>query len=361
MQRSLLAKWTLILLIIVLSFTILITAKTALIPLTLAGLLTMLFIPFTEWLEKKRFGRALASLVAVLVFLIVMAVIIGLFSWQLSNMVNEFSSIQENITKKLQQLQSYLYRHFGITPDAQKELVQNEEGGKAGTVITTIMGSLLNVSFNLLLILVYMFLLLYMRSHIKTFILKLVAEENREKTGRIIRQSSEVAQKYLLGTFIMIAMLWVMYGIGFTLVGVKNALFFAVVCGTLEIIPFVGNLTGNILAILMVLSQGGGIGMVLSVLITYSVVQFGQSYIIQPYIVGGEVNINPLATIFVLIIGELVWGIAGMILAIPVTAIIKIIFDNIPALKPYGYLIGGNTKQKNQSIVLKLKKWFGKK
>lgn len=361
MQRSLLVKWALILLIIVLSFTILITAKTALIPLTLAGLLAMLFIPFANWLERKRFNRPLAAIAAVFIFLIVMVGIIGLFSWQLSNMVNEFSSIQENVAKKLQQLQSYLYQHFGITPNTQKQLVQNEEGNKAGGIITSIMGSLLDIGFNLLLILVYMFLLLYLRSHIKTFILKLVAEENRDKTGKIIRQSSEVAQKYLLGTFIMIVMLWIMYGIGFTLVGVKNALFFAVVCGTLEIIPFVGNLTGNILAILMVLSQGGGIGMVLSVLITYSVVQFIQSYIIQPYIVGGEVNINPLATIFVLVIGELVWGIAGMILAIPVTAIIKIIFDNIPALKPYGYLIGGSTKEKNQSIVVKFKKWFGKK
>ena len=152
----------------------------------------------------------------------------------------------------------------------------------------------------------------------------------------------------------MIVCLWIMYSIGFSIVGVKYAVLFAIICGLLEIIPFIGNLTGTLLAILMVVIQGGGTGMVLGVVVTYLIVQFLQTYLLEPLVVGAEVNINPLFTIIILVLGELVWGIPGMVLAIPLLGIVKIICDHIPSLKPYGYLIGSDRKKKK--ILLKRKK-----
>ena len=76
------------------------------------------------------------------------------------------------------------------------------------------------------------------------------------------------------------------------------------------------------------------------VIITYAIVQFIQTYLLEPLVVGSEVNINPLFTIIGLVIGELVWGIPGMILAIPLLGITKIICDNVDDLKPYGFLLG---------------------
>ena len=156
----------------------------------------------------------------------------------------------------------------------------------------------------------------------------------------------------------MIVGLWIMYGIGFSIVGVKNAFFFAILCGVLEIIPFVGNLTGNAITVLMALTQGGGMNMVIGILITYAIVQFLQSYLLEPLVVGAEVNINPLSTIVVLVIGELVWGIAGMVLAIPLLGIVKIICDHVEQLKPYGFLIGEEKKKKKPGIADRIKGWF---
>lgn len=359
MQRSSLVKWVLVLLLIVLSFVILKAASAALIPPTLAGLLAILFIPLSNLLERKGIVRGFAAFICVLIFLIVFAGILALFSWQLANIVNDVSSIEKTVSTQLQNMQHYLSNQFGIKVNVEKTMMQ-QQGGKAAALIAGFMGSVLNVLLNIVLLLVYMFLMLYLRSHIKKFILKLVNNSDEGKAKKIIAESSSVTQKYLVGLITMIAMLWVMYGIGFSLIGVKSALFFAVVCGTLEIIPFVGNLTGTSLAVIMVLSQGGGLSMVISVVVVYAVVQFIQSYLIQPYIVGGEVNINPLSAIFVLVIGEMVWGISGMILAIPVLAIIKIVFDNIDDLKPYGYLIGGDKKKSDKTLVQKVKGWFGK-
>ena len=184
-------------------------------------------------------------------------------------------------------------------------------------------------------------------------------EDQKGNAQKVIHESSLVAQKYLSGLGTMIVMLWVMYGIGFSIIGVKSALFFAVLCGLLEIVPFVGNVIGTSLTLLMVLTQGGSSGMIIGVLVTYGIVQFVQTYILEPLVVGAEVNINPLFTIMVLVVGELIWGLPGMILAIPLLGIVKIVCDNVERLKPYGYLIGKEKKEKKgNGVVDKVKKWF---
>ncbi|GAB3982413.1 hypothetical protein GCM10028806_54040 [Spirosoma terrae] len=158
----------------------------------------------------------------------------------------------------------------------------------------------------------------------------------------------------------MVLLLWILYGIGFSLVGVKQAIFLAILCGILETVPFVGNLTGSILTILLTIAQGGSSNMVLGIIVVYGVVQFTQSYLIEPLIVGAEVNINPLFTILAIVIGEAVWGIPGMIVALPVLGIIKIICDHVDSLKPYGFLIG-KIDEEESSLLDRLKDTFSKK
>jgi predicted PurR-regulated permease PerM len=132
-----------------------------------------------------------------------------------------------------------------------------------------------------------------------------------------------------------------------------------VLCGILEIIPFIGNLTGTSVTILAVVAQGGDTKMIIAVLITYAMVQFIQTYILEPLIVGEQVNINPLFTILIIVLGEMVWGIAGMILAIPLLGIIKIICDNVPELQPYGFLIGTeNQRGRRTGFIDKIKSIF---
>ncbi len=162
--------------------------------------------------------------------------------------------------------------------------------------------------------------------------------------------SSKVIQKYLTGLALMIVCLWIMYGIGFSIVGVKNAIFFAILCGLLEIVPFVGNLVGTLLTILVSMAQGGDMNLLLGIVITYGIIQFIQTYLLEPLVVGREVDINPIATIAGLVAGELLWGIPGMVLAIPVLGICKIVFDNIENLKPFGYLIGEERKRKTTAL-----------
>jgi predicted PurR-regulated permease PerM len=127
----------------------------------------------------------------------------------------------------------------------------------------------------------------------------------------------------------------------------------------LEIIPFVGNITGTTLTVLVTTLNGGDSTKIIGIIITYGIVQFIQGWFLEPLILGAQVKINPLFTIIALILGELLWGISGVILAIPITAIFKIICDNVEPLKPYGFLIGEiNEGKKDRNLLKKIKEKF---
>ncbi len=347
-----------LLLLLFLVFAGLYYARAFLIPIAFAGILSMLLLPLSRRLEDKGLSKGLSATICLLVFLLSVAGIISLLVWQISDLAKDFSQAEQKLNQALDQLKQFINAKLGI-PEAQQEKIikeQQQSGkGTAGKALAAFFGTLVDI----ILVLVYTFLFLFFRTHIKAFILKLTPSEEHPKTTKIITDSTQVAHKYLTGMFMMIVLLWVLYGIGFSIAGVPNAVFFAVLCGVLEIIPFVGNLTGTAITLLMALSQGGG-NMALGVIITYALVQFVQTYIIEPLVVGVEVNINPLFTILVLILGEQLWGVPGMILAIPLLGITKIIFDNIEPLKPYGFLIGGEKKKKKPGLGDRLKRLFSK-
>ncbi len=349
LQTSSLQRPVLFMLLISLVITGLYFAKPFLVPVCFGGLLAMLFLPLSRLLENKMIPRGLSILICILLFLCIISAIVWLISWQVTDLTSEITGIEIKVKQMIAEVKQYISSHFGIPAKQQEKFLQDQTQNNTG-ILSNIGSVLMIFIVDFILVLVYIFLFMYYRTRIKKFILQLVPEEQLENTKIIIHDIQKVSQQYLTGLGLMIVCLWVMYSIGFSIVGVKFAILFAIVCGLLEIVPFIGNLTGNLLAILMVIIQGGAIGMVIGVIITYAIVQFLQTYILEPLVLGAEVNINSLFTIIILVLGELVWGIPGMVLAIPLLGIVKIICDHIEPLKPYGYLIGSNRKKKTALI-----------
>ena len=329
-------------------------AKPFLVPVCFGGLLAMLFLPLSIWFESKRIPKALSILLCIVIFIAVISGFIWLISWQITDLASESSDIENKVKKMISQLQDYIRSNFGLSKKQQDEMMAAQAETNGGFIAG--LGSFLTgFIVDFVLVLVYIFLFMFYRDRIKAFVLKIVSSQQKKNAETIIYNIEKVSQQYITGLGMMIGCLWVMYSIGFSIVGVKYAVLFAIICGLLEIVPFVGNLLGNTLAVLMVIIQGGGTEMVIGVVITYLTVQFIQTYLLEPLVVGAEVNINPLFTIIILVLGELVWGIPGMVLAIPLLGIVKIICDHIESLKPYGYLIGSD-KKKRTSLFKKKKK-----
>jgi predicted PurR-regulated permease PerM len=352
-MSSSLQKAVYILLLAFLAFGAMYFTKPFLVPVCFAGLLAMLFLPLSKWFQKKNIPKGFAILLCIIIFLATLSGIIWLITWQISDVAGEAGDIQTRVKTMITQIENYIRDNFGISKKQQEKIITGQ--ANANSNLFSNIGSVLSGFFvDFILVLVYIFLFMFYRDRIKKFILQLVPAQQKKNAETIIHDVEKVSQQYITGLGMMIGCLWVMYSIGFSIVGVKYAVLMAIICGLLEIVPFIGNLTGNLLTILMVIIQGGGIGMVTGVVITYLVVQFLQTYLLEPLVVGAEVNINPLFTIIILVLGELVWGIPGMVLAIPLLGIVKIICDHVPSLKPYGYLIGSD-KKKRSSLFNKRK------
>ncbi len=350
-----LVKTSLVLFIIISGTVILHFGKALLVPLAFALVLAMLLVPLSKRLEKAGINRSVATVLCILLLILTFALIIGLLSWQLSNVMDDVNQIKNRLAAVGDQLQQSIASYTGIEKPQQEEMIKKADPGSMLTHTTSI---LLGTVLDIILILVYIFLMMCFRSHLMKFLMKAVPSDQQNKASLIVYEASEVSQKYLTGLTLMIMSLWVMYAIGFSVVGVKYAIFFALLCGTLEMIPFIGNITGTILTVLMGVVQGGDFKLIAGILIVYGLVQFIQSYILQPLVVGSEVNLNPFFTILSIVIGEAVWGVSGMILAVPVFGMMKIVFDRFAPLKPYGFLLGGLENKKSSGFMDKIKGCF---
>jgi predicted PurR-regulated permease PerM len=331
-------------------------AKEFLMPLCIGGILATLFLPFCNWMEKKKLPKGIAVFICFLGLLLLIFIIISLLGYKISELINDIEILKQKAIESGTKIQKYIFNHLNISIDEQFQILKNEQPSYAN-IVQIMVGSLTGFLSSSILMLVYFVFLLYYRNHIKNFLVQLTAKSQQVEMQEIIQKVTSVSQQYLLGLSKMIFLLWIMYGIGFSIIGVENAIFFAVLCGLLEIVPFVGNITGTVLTVLVSALHGANLETVFGILIVYGTVQLIQGWILEPLILGPQVKINSLFTIIALVLGELLWGIPGIILAIPLTAMFKIVCDHIEPLKPYGFLIGEiETTKKEIGLVEKLKK-----
>ena len=322
-------------------------AKDILMPLSIAGVLATLFFPFCKWMEGKKVPKGLAVLFCLLILLIIIGGISLLLGWQISALANDFPLIKQKSIATIDRIQEYIFNHLDISAEEQFQIIKEEQPSFTN-IAQALVGSFTYIFTNLLLTLVYLFCLLYYRTHIKQFILKLTSFSDRIEMEQIIYNATMISQQYLVGLSKMIVCLWIMYSIGFSILGVKHALFFAILCGLLEIVPYVGNIIGTLLTVFVSAGQGASVQMLGGIVVVYGIMQLIQGWVLEPLIVGHQVKINPFTTIIALVVGELVWGIPGIFLAIPLIAMIKIVCDHIEPLKPFGFLIGP-TESKNKN------------
>jgi predicted PurR-regulated permease PerM len=163
---------------------------------------------------------------------------------------------------------------------------------------------------------------------------------------KIITKSASVTQQYLLGRLLLIAFLSVFYAIGLGISGVNNFILVSVIAAILSLIPYLGNIIGFGLALVFGYLTSGDFTVLIGISLTFVIGQFIESYILTPYIVGDKVDLHPFLVILVVIIGNLIWGIIGMLLAIPVIAIVNVVLLNIAPLKPFGYLLSKEDREK---------------
>jgi predicted PurR-regulated permease PerM len=344
-----------ILLFLILFFTGLYFASSFLIPVAYAIILAMLLLPLRKKMEWAGIHRRWATLFCVLLLFIALMALAFAVGRQLTTFYDDLPRIEQIATEKLETLKAYLYSEWGIPISQQEKIFASFSLNEHKHRIDEFISSFAIYFVDILLIMIYVYVFLYFKSHFEQFILKLVPDRNSPKAERIMHDATSVAERYLIGKLILMFFLFIIYSIGFLIVDINYAIFYALLASILSIIPYLGNIIGAAFPFIMAIIEKDIIHG-LAIIAIFLVVQFIETYIFEPLIVGRNVNLNPPFSILVIVLGGAVWGISGMILAIPYLGIMQIIFSYIEPLKPLGFLIGDTEAQKNDWINRFLKK-----
>jgi len=339
-NKKLLLYFTAIILATYFLFLGIYKAKGFFAPLLTAIILSLVVLPLSQKMEEKMKRPLAAILNSFLLFLISVG-LMALISFQIRSFVEDWSQIKETMTPKIEQFKEFALEHSPLDQQDIKEAKNNssEISSDTSDKITAFMSGLSSFLANYLLTFVYVFFLLNYRHIFKDFLLRVFPDKKRKAVKTIINKSAKVAPQYLLGKLILMGLLAVLYSIGLGISGVNNFILVSVIAAVLTLIPYIGNIIGFAMAVAFGFLNSGDTTVLIGISLTFTVTQFVESYVLQPFVIGERVDVHPFFIIVSVILGNMVWGIIGMILAIPIMGIITVVLLNIRQLKPLGILL----------------------
>ena len=312
--------------------------KTFLAPLVIGAVLAMMLIPVMDWLMSKRISKGWAVAGSTFVLLMFLVFLGSLVAIQVKMISKDWPQIEKQSVQYLEQAQQFIEQKSGFDQDEQlqqaKTLV-SKLGSGSPAAITSIGATIANV----ILIIVYVVLLLSQRERFKEFLLLNFPKQDHIRVRKALKEIRKTSGGYFFGMLKAMIILAILYGTGFLIGGVKYAFLLALIAAVFSFIPYVGNAIGGGLAALLALVSGGPSSVLVVVIVMFAA-QMIDNYITQPYVVGKEVDLNPFMTITSVVAFGVLWGVAGAIIAIPLTGIIRVTFHYLPHTKSLAFLMG---------------------
>ena len=331
-------KATVILFGLVLFCYILYVLSPVFVPFAFAGLLAILLNPLSNRFQKKM-PRGLAIILAILIALLITIGLAYLLSRQMLTFSEALPALKAKSVMIGNGLQLWIKNKFGVSIIKQLELINNALKGSEAYVGQTLDNILTGIAV-LVLIPIYVYFLLFFKPLILDFLFQAFSEKHSMRVAEILGETKTAVQHYVQGLLIEMVIVSTLNSVALLLLGVKSAILIGVIGGILNVIPYLGGIVAIALPILMVTVTKEGYSTQLAIFISYVVIQLIDNNILVPKIVSSKVQINALFSILFVLCGGLMWGYSGMFLSIPFIGIIKIIFDRIDGLKPWGHLLG---------------------
>ena len=325
-------------------FVIMSYGKFILMPLAFAAFLSMLLSPVVNKLESWKLGRAFSIILTIVFVIVIFAGIISLISAQFVQFAERVPEVTERLKTVTSDGIQFLEETVGLSQEQRTDYLEQGVGNlidQSGSYISSILGATTSTFTLMSLLPIFIFFLLYYKDMYQTFFRKLFESKDGEsRIDLVLDDVQDVTQNYLVGMLTVIGILAVLNTTGLLLIGLEHAIFFGVFASLLAIIPYIGIIIGALPPLLFAFLLGDSLLTPVLVIAVFGTVQFLEGNFITPRIVGSKVAINPFMAMLALIIGGEVWGISGMILFVPLIGILRVIFDEIEELKPYGYLLG---------------------
>jgi len=350
------------LLSLILIIAILYFLQSVLVPLMFSILIAISLYPVAHVLERINLHRALSSFLSVILAILVITGLIWFIIHQVLVIGHNGTDLQDKFLTIFNAIQHWITIKFGVEPGeltAKIKELSNRALSNAGSYLTTAFGSVGGILAGVIIVPLFSFFLLYYRDFFREFFFHAFKSTPQDKVNETLNRIYSVVQSYLLGLITVMAIVAILNTIGLLFMGIPYAWFFGTLASLLMLLPYIGIGIGSLLPALFALATKDSYWYAVGVIAWFQVVQFLEGNLITPNIVGSKVSINPLMAVIAILLGGMLFGLAGLILALPLTAVIKVLFDAIPSMKAFGFLIGEPEKYhlKKYSTKVLVKRW----
>lgn len=323
-------------------FYIMYIGQGIILPLVYSVIFAILLNPAVNWLCSKGMNRVVAILLSLMLALMLASGVIYFICSQLALFSDTLPQLKEKFGMLAKDTLRWVSDTFNVRSsklNAWIEKAQTQGMDNSTVLIGSTLSTIGSVFSFIFLVPVYIFMILFYKPLLLNFIGMLFKREKHGTVVEVLTETKALIQSYLLGLMLEVVIVTAMNASALLLIGVEYAVLLGLIGALLNLIPYVGGLVGITLPVLMALAtqspEAAG-----WVFVAYIVIQLIDNNVVMPMIVASKVKINALVSIIVVLIGGAIWGVPGMFLSIPLTAIIKVIFDRIEPLQPWGFLLG---------------------
>lgn len=327
-----------ILVILISLLLLLYWGKMLFIPLFLAFLTAIFLYPLTRFFERKRMNKIVAAATSVVLFFLLLVIVTYFFSSEFAQFSKALPDIKLKLDETIKQARDWVSQNFHIANTANPGFIDsslNQLMSHAGNTVAVILEGLISIA----LYLFFTFYILYHRRLLENFMLSFFKEPVRKKMSEITLDLRLLINGYVKG--LLIEML-IFIGSSFLLLmilGLKYALLMAIFAGVLNLVPYLGIYTAIVINAMITFSEGG-VTKAIEMAAVFIFIHVIDANVILPRVVGGSVKMNAFVTLIAVVAGNLLWGIPGMFLFIPLAAILRVIGEKTKELRSWAILIG---------------------
>ena len=348
-------KSTVIIFGIVLISYSLMSLKGIFVPIAFAVIISILLNSLVNKLRRRGVKRILAIVIALFIGIVTVSGLLYFISTQLMHFSENLPALKIKFNEHFAEMQTWIAAHLKIPVAKQQKITNDALNGSQSFLGSALGGAFSTLGF-IFLLPIYVFLLLYYKTLILNFFHEVFAEENTGQVSAVLTETKSAIRSYMVGLLLEALVVAVMNSVALLLLGVDYAILIGVIGAILNMLPYVGGIVAIALPVIIASVTKDGFSTQLGILGAYSIIQFIDNNFLVPFLVSSRVKINALISIIVVLLGGALWGVAGMFLSIPVIAILKIIFDRLPEMRPWGKLLGDEVPTRHKGEIWSLRR-----
>lgn len=347
-------KLSSILVSVVIIGMIIVYGQTFLTPVIFSIFLSLLILPLYEFFIRWVKIDWLTIILCFLTILGSVGLITYFFSIQIYQVFSELSEIKSQLSNGINKINYFVADKFNLSTEIVRDWIDSQIALIVDLPTTFLSKGLSSSSAFLLqslICMVYIFFILLYKDAFRNFIISQFPQSNRKEILGLLESISKISQQYFLGRILVMIILAILNSVGLWLLGIGYPILWGALAAVLTIFPYIGTTLGGTLPFFYAFATEESLWKPVGVVIIYQVIQQLEGNIITPKVVGGTMKLNPFAAIVAMVAGGLTWGLAGLVIALPVIAIIRILFDHIELMKPFGLLLDKDLSKKKEMFL----------